>query len=132
MTKSTITKKYRTLTIIFTILSFAATIGPLIVFFAIGFSKSDTGEKVVLTGAAIAAIILTLVSVLLKYRIRSTIFILLMALYSILNDISTCLLVISIGVILDEFLFTPLQKHFSGKYKINAEIDKRLPNEGTN
>lgn len=132
MTKSTVTKKYRTLTIIFTILSFTATIGPLIVFFAIGFSKSDTGEKVVLTGAAIAAIILTLVSVLLKYRIRSTIFILLMALYSILNDISTCLLVISIGVILDEFLFTPLQKRFSGKYKINAEIDKRLPNEGTN
>lgn len=36
------------------------------------------------------------------------------------------LLIVAVGTILDEFLLTPLHKHFKNKATINREIDKRL------
>jgi hypothetical protein len=120
------TKKYKTLTLFFTILSFIAVAAPLIYYFATGFMIAEVTEKFVLSVSLILALVLTTVSVLAKMHIRAPLFIIILALALILDSIFPLILWICIGTIVDEILLTPLRKHFRNKYVINKEIDKRI------
>lgn len=124
---SNITKKYRTLSVIFGILSFLLTLGPIFYYIITGFIEADlTREKVSLTCLVICALILSIVNVIMKYNIRSTIWLIVIGIYVCIDNIMPLLLMIAGGTILDEFIVSPLHKLFKTKYTINKEIDKRL------
>ena len=124
---SDITKKSKSLYIAFSTVSFLLTFGPLIYFVCLGYVNSDvTREKVTLTVTIVFALVLTIINVLFKYSIRSTIWLILLGIYVCIDNIVPLLIMLAVGSILDEFLITPLAKMFRSKYKINKEIDKRL------
>lgn len=126
---SAITKKYKILFIIFTILSFLATLGPLIYYITAGFIEAElTSQKVSLTCFVLCAGLLVIINTIMKYNIRSTIWLILIGIYFCIDNIMPLLFMIAVGTILDEFVLTPLKKRFKSKYSINKEIDKRTSN----
>ena len=121
------TKKFKILYIIFSIISFLLTLGPVSFYIVKGYINADlTKEKVALTGVILCAIILTAVNVLIKHHVRSTIWLLMLGIYYCVDNIMPLLLMIAIGTILDEFIVSPLKKSFKNKKTINSEIDKRI------
>ena len=112
---------------LFQILSFLVTVAPLIVYAIIGFANGDihTNKKIFLGFTLIMAFILVLINVLFKFHLRSPLFIIILGIYFALNKILNLLIIISVGTVLDEFIFQPLTKTYKQKYIINKEIDKR-------
>lgn len=121
------TKKYKKRAKILSILSFIVLFVPLIVYVVMAFASGDitVSKKVVLGFSLIFALVLTVINALTKFRIRSTIWIVLLGIYYCLNNILPLLLMIAIGTITDEFILSPLQKKYKRLYEINNEIDKR-------
>ena len=122
---STWTQKYKFRARIFWLLSFIATICPMLIFLVRAFIVGEAHQKLVLGILCIAAIILTVVNVLLKMNIRSTIWLLLLGIYMVIEYIMPLLLCVAIGTIIDEFVFTPLYKKYKRQYQTHKEIDKR-------
>ena len=123
------TNKYKKLYEIFKILSWAVTILPLVVYFVIAFSKAEIVHKLAIGSMLTIVLILTVINVIGKLQLRSPLFLLLIGIYIGLGQILTPLVITSCGVVLDEFIFTPLYKKYKQLYIINREIDKR---NGTN
>lgn len=121
------TKKYKKRAKILSILSFILLFVPLIVYVVMAFASGDitVSKKVVLGFSLIFALVLTVINALTKFRIRSTIWIVLLGIYYCLNNILPLLLMIAVGTITDEFILSPLQKKYKRLYEINNEIDKR-------
>lgn len=121
------TKKYKKRAKILSILSFIVLFVPLIVYVVMAFASGDitVSKKVVLGFSLIFALVLTIINALTKFRIRSTIWIVLLGIYYCLNNILPLLLMIAVGTITDEFILSPLQKKNKRLYEINNEIDKR-------
>lgn len=119
------TKTYKIKKIIFSILSFLSIFVPLLVFIIIGYAQGAVVSKVVLSITSVFAIVLALGSLLMKLHLRSPVFIVLIGLWSALNNLLPFIIVISITTILDELIFTPLKKKYKNLYTINKEIDKR-------
>lgn len=125
---SDVTKKYSRLSLLFGCLSFILTAMPIIVYMIIAFCNSHVEQKVTLGCTVVIALLLTIVNVIMKYHIRSTLWILVLGIYYCINDIMPLLLMVAIGTILDEFIISPLHKTFKNKKSINNEIDKRIIN----
>ena len=123
---SNITKKYTHLYRLFWCLSLIILIVPLLVYGIKGFIEGDVGEKFTLGITITIAAILVALNILFKYRIRSTIWIVVLGIYFAVDNILPLLLCVSIGTIVDEFILTPLAKHYKSKASINKEIDKRM------
>lgn len=121
------TKKYKKRAKILSILSFIVLFVPLIIYVVMAFASGDitVSKKVVLGFSLIFALVLTVINALTKFRIRSTIWIVLLGIYYCLNNILPLLLMIAVGTITDEFILSPLQKKYKRLYEINNEIDKR-------
>ena len=85
------THKYKTRHIVFKILSIISTILPLVVYIIIGILNNTCGKinKIFLSFTVICAIILTIVNLLFKYKLRSPIFVLLLGIYVVLDNILT-------------------------------------------
>lgn len=126
MKSSNETKKYKKYYIILTLISIALVFGPLIGYIIYGYIVSGTVQKLTLTGTVMAAIVLTVISVLFKKNIRSSIFILILGIYMAISKIQVLIIILSISTMLDEFLITPARKVFRDKYRINKEMDKRI------
>lgn len=124
--QSEITKKYKTQYKITRLISILLTIGPLLYFIIMGFSIAEPVKRVVLSLSAISAILLTLVSLVFKLRIRSTIFILMLGIHACIDNITGLITIMAATTLLDEILLTPMCKYCKEKYSINKEIDKRL------
>ena len=122
---TTETKKCKRKYILFSILSFLCLIGPLAFFIIQGFIGAAVVSKLVVSLTTIGAIILALTSVLLKYHLRSPLFICLIGLWAVIDNLLPPIMIISGAVILDEFIFSPLKKKYKERYTINKEIDKR-------
>lgn len=125
MKPTDMTKKYHKLYILFRTLSVIVIFTPMLYYVIRGFIEGETTEKLTLTGTFFIAIILTVVNVLFKYSIRSTLWIIVLGVYSCIENIMPLLLMIAIGTILDEFILTPLYRSYRNKYTIHREIDKR-------
>ena len=119
------TEKYKKLYNAFRILSVAVTIGPLCVYFCIAFIGATTVHKLAVGSTLAVVLILTIINVIGKYHLRSPLFLLLMGIYIGLGKILTPLIITTIGVVLDEFIFNPLCIKYKNLYTINKEIDKR-------
>lgn len=121
------TKKYRRLFWLFTILSLLLNIAaPAYYVFDGLMGDGIIIEKVALTTSVFIVIILSAVAYINKTSMRSRIWILLLGLYICLDTILTPLLIIAITQILDEWLISPLAKSFRNKLTINKQIDKRM------
>ena len=127
MVQSQITKKNKILYWVFNILSFIILFVPIFVYVIKGYIDANLiTEKVGLTCTIMISIILVVINFILKFHIRSTLWILLLGIYFCIDNIFTLIVLIAVGTILDEFLISPLKKKKKNKYTINKEIDKRL------
>ena len=119
------TNKYKNIYKTFKLLSWAVTILPLVVYFVIAFSKAEVVHKLAIGSMLTIVLILTVINVIGKLQLRSPLFLLLIGIYVGLGQILTPLVITTCGVVLDEFIFTPLYKKYKQLYIINREIDKR-------
>ena len=126
------TKKYKNNYILCRTLSILMTLIPLVIYTIKGFCEGTPGSKVTLGVCFTTALILTIINVVFKYHMRSTIWILMIGLYVAVDNIIPLLIILAITTILDEFILTPLSRHYKAKYTINKEIDQRIPNESQN
>lgn len=124
--KSSTTKKFQFLSILFGILSFLVLTAPICVYTVQAFMYGETTEKFVIGGLGIAALIAVGISLFLKLNLKCPIWLILIGIYVVLDNIMPLLLMVAIGVILDEVLLTPLHRYFKQKTSINMEIDRRL------
>lgn len=120
------TRKYKNLSILFLALSILVLVAPLAYYSIVGFIEGETTEKFTLGLTFVIAAILFVINILFKFHIRSTIWVLVLGIYFCLDNILPLIFMVAIGNILDEFLFTPLHKHYKSKASINKEIDKRI------
>lgn len=120
------TRKYKNLSILFLALSILVLVAPLAYYSVVGFIEGETTEKFTLGLTFVIAAILFVINILFKFHIRSTIWVLVLGIYFCLDNILPLIFMVAIGNILDEFLFTPLHKHYKSKASINKEIDKRI------
>ena len=126
------TKKYKNNYILCRTLSILMTLIPLVIYTIKGFCEGTPASKVTLGVCFTTALILTIINVVFKYHMRSTIWILMIGLYVAVDNIIPLLIILAITTILDEFILTPLSRHYKAKYTINKEIDNRIPNESQN
>ena len=106
------------------ILSVLVTLLPVIYYVIKGLSDGSVGSRQ--KGCMVClAIMLYIINVLMKYSIRSTVWILLLGVYVCLEDILPLILMLAIGTIIDEFVLSPLKKHYASVYCVNKEIDRR-------
>lgn len=120
------TRKYRNLSILFLTLSILVLVAPLAYYSIVGFIEGETTEKFTLGMTFVIAAILFVINILFKFHIRSTIWIIVLGIYFCLDSILPLIFMVAVGNILDEFLFTPLHKHYKSKASINKEIDRRI------
>lgn len=119
------TKSLKTKRNIFHLLSWLLAFLPILIWLCIAVAKSNDVTKTALAISVTIAGIFTISNILLKYSIRSTVWILLIGIYIALKDITPLLIIIAVCTVIDEFLVHPLYVHYRDRYKINKEIDKR-------
>lgn len=123
--KSNITKKYSRLSKIFGLISVLITVFPLGFYVIKAFATGDPHEKFTLGIFVVMAAIFTLLNIVFKMHLRSTIWLMLLGIYIVMDNILPLLLMVAIGTILDEIIISPLHKKYKNKAVINYEIDKR-------
>lgn len=127
MAKSKETKKWSRLAIIFTILSFLLLIGPTTYYVILGFTSATLViQKAALTATIALSIILTAFCAINKWVFRSKIWLIVLALFFVIDHFLVMILVFGITQITDELIISPLAKYFRNKVSINREIDKRM------
>lgn len=124
--QSNITQKYKRLKYLFLSLSIMVVFLPVFVYVIIGFANGEVHQKATLGITVTIAAILVVVNVLMKYHLRSIVWILILGVYFCVKNILPLLLMVAIGTIVDEFVLTPLYKKYKRKQEINHEIDKRI------
>ena len=127
---TTITKRYKNLTILTFWLSVLLTICPILIYVARAFLSSEVQSvnKYTLGIMCSVALIVTLINIVAKLRLRCIPWILLLGIYICLKEITSLLAIMAITTIIDEMIVTPLHKSLKNKYIINKEMDKRLNN----
>lgn len=119
------TKKYKRLATLFSLLSILVLLAPMVYYLVEAFITGMVIEKLALGGLATMAIILTLFNTIMKANLRSPIWLLLIGIFLVLDNILPLIIMIAVGTILDEFILTPLACRYRNLYTINNEIDKR-------
>lgn len=120
-TTKSLHKKYRT----WLAVSILLTVLPVLIFTILAFIRGTTGQKVVMGICVTASILFVALNVVLKRKIRCTVWLLLIGIYSCLSSIMPLLFVMAVTVAADEFIAEPLYKRYKQKYIINKEIDAR-------
>lgn len=121
------TVSFRNRYILFKLLSLCVTVLPLLIYVCMGFfnGQIEKAQKITLSFSCIMAIMLVFVNIIFKYKLRSPLFILLLGVYYALGNILPLIIILSVGIILDEFIFTPAYTKAKNKLTINKEIDAR-------
>lgn len=130
---SDITRKYKKALIILNIISVLLLFGPMVYYLAAaavsmavaGTTTATVAKVSLFSSALITTGILTLIGVARKYTFRSSIWLLLIAIYVILNEVMWAIIIIGSCQIIDELLISPLITKYKNLYTINKEIDKR-------
>lgn len=125
---STMTSKYKKLSILTFLLSAICSLCPILIYVIKAFVDKDVQEvnKYTLGIMCSVALVITLINIVAKLHLRCIPWILLLGIYLCLRDITSLLIIMAITTIVDELVLTPLHKSFKNKYTINKEIDKRL------
>lgn len=125
---STMTNKYKKLSILTFLLSTMCSLCPILIYVLKAFIDKDVQEvnKYTLGIMCSVALIVTIINIVAKLHLRCIPWILLLGIYLCLRDITSLLIIMAITTIVDELILMPLHKSFKNKYTINKEIDKRL------
>lgn len=125
---STMTQKYKKLSILTFLLSTICSLCPILIYVLKAFIDKDVQEvnKYTLGIMCSVALVVTLINIVAKLHLRCIPWILLLGIYVCLKDITALLVIMAITTIIDELILMPLHKSFKNKYTINKEIDKRL------
>ena len=125
---STMTKKYKKLSILTFLLSAMCSLCPILIYVIKAFVDKDVQavNKYTLGIMCSVALVVTLINIVAKLHLRCIPWILLLGIYLCLRDITALLVLMAITTIIDELILMPLHKSFKNKYTINKEIDKRL------
>ena len=125
---STMTNKYKKLSILTFLLSAICSLCPILIYVIKAFVDKDVQEvnKYTLGIMCSVALVITLINIVAKLHLRCIPWILLLGIYVCLKDITALLVIMAITTIIDELILVPLHKSFKNKYTINKEIDKRL------
>lgn len=120
-----ITKKYKRLSFIFGLLSLLCTIAPVTYFTVLGFINGEIRDKVTLGVTLMLCLVLVFVNVIKKANLRSPVYIMILGIYTCLDNLISLFLIMAITTMLDEMVLTPLQRIYKNRAVINREIDKR-------
>ena len=126
---SEITKKYKDKAIAYGILSAVIVILPLMYYTIKAFITGEPRQKLSLGISITCAGILMIINLAAKLHLRSILWILVLGINACLSNIQTLLIVMAVTTIIDELVLEPASKYYHSRYKINKEIDQRLPNE---
>lgn len=130
MKRSEATKKAKNNYIIFEVISIALTVLPLLFFVGYAFYNGTVTEKIALSLTAIVGLLFAVLNLLLKWHIRSGLWILIFGLcYALKENMNMIMSVVGTMALttgIDEFVIMPLAKRYKEKFHINKEIDKRL------
>lgn len=119
------TKKAKTKYIIFKTLSICLTFLPLLVYVIIAFIKGAPLQKFTMGCMVTLALIFVILNVIMKYNIRSTVWVLILGIYLCLDNITPLLIIMAVSTILDEFVISKLAIKYKNQFTINKEIDLR-------
>lgn len=127
MTKSKTTKKYARLAIIFSVLSVLLLLGPTAFYVISGVMVAPLViQKVALVSTVAISLLLTMLCAINKWVFRSKIWLIVLALFFVIDNFLVMILIFGITQIADELIVSPLARFFRSKASINREIDKRL------
>lgn len=107
------------------IMSFLLTFLPLIIYGVIAFVQGTVENKISFGLCLTICALFVIMNILMKLKIRCTLWILLLGIHICLNNIVSLIIIMAISTALDEFVFEPLVRKYSQKASINIEIDKR-------
>lgn len=109
------------------LLSLMCTIGPISVFTIYAISNGEIGSKQKLTLGLclLVCVLLVIINTIKKYNLRSPVYIMIIGIYSCIQNLALLFIIMAVTTALDEFVFTPLKREFRMKYTINKEIDAR-------
>ena len=120
------TKKFKKLTLLFSLLSFFCFFGPLIYFGSVAFfGGALIISKLTFTASVFISIIVTIASFGKKWVPRSRVWIILLGLYFCIDNFIAVILAFAITQIIDELILCPLKHYCSDKASMNHEIDAR-------
>lgn len=124
------TKKFKTLSVIFTIIHILCLIGPFLYFLPAAFIMGEVVSKVVLGLSTVTSIILAAISFMISVNHRAGLhrgimWFLILGILTCLSNIKPFICIMATTSICDELVFTRLRDSFSSKAKINKEIDLR-------
>lgn len=120
-----VTKKYKNLKTIFTIISIGLNVLPILIYAVLGFINGEVHQKLTLGCMVTLALLFVAINVIFKYNIRSTLWVLLIGIHSCINNIVPLLMIMASCTIIDEFIISPKRKKYLNLQTINQEIDKR-------
>lgn len=121
-----VTKKYKRYNKILSFFSILLNCIPILSYTIIAFANGSIKQVTALGLALTMAIMFTIINLVFKHHIRSTIWILLLGIYVCLKNITPLLILIAACTMIDEFAINPLRKKYKQLYTINKEIDKRV------
>lgn len=98
---------------------------PLLVYVILAFIEGEPMEKFTMGCMVTVALVFVMLNVIMKYNIRSTVWVLILGIYLCLDNITPLLIIMAVSTILDEFVVSKLANKYKGQFIINKEIDKR-------
>lgn len=130
---SEITKKYKRIRNWLVIISLLLLFGPIgyylieaaLAVIAAGTTTAVIAKVSIFSSSVIIFGILTIIAAARKVVFKSAIWVLVVAIYLLLDYVMWAVVIIGICQILDELIFAPLINYYNDLIKINKEIDKR-------
>ncbi len=119
------TKKAKNRYIFFKVLSACLTFMPLLVYVIMAFINGEPMEKFTMGCMVTIALVFVMLNVIMKYNIRSTVWVLILGIYLCLDNITPLLIIMAVSTIIDEFVVSKLANKYKNQFVINKEIDKR-------
>ena len=109
------------------ILNFLLMYLPVFACVVIGYADPylETGAAICLTGSLVIAAVLGLVNIILKYKLRCVIWIIILGLYIALDNILPIVLVLAFTTIIDDLVLSPLTDRYKTEYIANRAMDRR-------
>ena len=121
------TKKFSKLSTLFLILSILFNVAPLLYYIIDAMINSTlVVDKVKLCCTVMVVIILSAIAWINKTSMKSRVWVIMIGLWFCLDNFLAPLLIIGSTQILDEWIISPLHKHYKQKHAINKEIDRRI------
>lgn len=123
---SKVTKNYRLVYWILFAVSLLLNVCPLSVYVIKALAGPGvTHQKVTLTMTVLVVLILSIISWANKLVLRSKIWVIVIALYFILDKFATPIIILACCQVVDELIVCPIKNHYKTKLTINKEMDKR-------